>query len=68
MKDGKVEPIGFLSGLSEEIKANFKDYAMKPIEVTAMEILETGGLRHAKMVRFRPDLSVEDCTFEKIFG
>lgn len=68
MKDGKVEPIGFLSGLSEEIKANFKDYAMKPIEVTAMEILETGGLRHAKMVRFRPDLSIEDCTFEKIFG
>lgn len=67
MKDGKVIPIGFLSGLSEEIKANFKDYAMKPIEVTAMEVLETGGLRHAKMVQFRPDLSVEDCTWDKVF-
>ena len=67
MKDGKIEPIGFLSGLADEIKANFKDYAMTPIEVTAMEVLETGGLRHAKMVRFRPDLSVDDCNWNKIF-
>lgn len=68
LKNGVVTPIGFLSGLSDEIKANFKDYEMKPIEVTAMEILPTGGLRHAKMLQFRLDLSIEDCTYEKIMG
>ena len=65
LKDGKVHPIGFLSGLADEIKANPRAQAMKCIEVTAMEILETGGIRHAKMVRFRPDLAPEDCTYEK---
>lgn len=72
LKDGKIVPIGFLSGLSDEIKANFKDYAKKPIEVTCMEIFDSekghGGLRHPKFVCFRPDLAIEDCTFEKIFG
>lgn len=73
LKDGKVTPIGFLSGLADEIKANFKDYAGKPIEVTCMEVQyhndgRQPGLRHAKFVQFRPDLNVEDCTLEKIFG
>ena len=73
LKDGKVTPIGFLSGLTDEIKANFKDYAGKPIEVTCMEVQyhndgRQPGLRHAKFVQFRPDLNVEDCTLEKIFG
>ena len=26
------------------------------------------GLRHAKLVRFRPDLTITDCTYEKVFG
>ena len=26
-----------------------------------------GGLRHAKFLRFRPDLNIQDCTWEKIF-
>ena len=71
MRDGMVVPIGFLSGLPEEVRANFKDYAMKPIEVTCMEIFtpeQGGGLRHAKMVQWRPDLNVEDCTWQKIHG
>lgn len=66
----KVVPIGFLSGLTDEIKANYKDYAMKPIEVTAMELdrpsTGTITLRHGKMKGFRPDLTINDCTFEKI--
>jgi hypothetical protein len=67
-KDGKICPIGLLSGLADEIKANYKDYKMKPIEVTCMEVLETGGLRHAKLLQFRPDLNHEDCTWEKFMG
>ena len=67
VKGDKVVPIGLLSGLTEEIKANWQDYKGKCIEVTAMEVLETGGLRHAKLIQFRPDLSIKDCTWEKIF-
>ena len=73
LKDNKIFPIGFISGISDEIKKNYKDYTMRPIEVTAMEVQhhEDGrqpGLRHAKLVCFRPDLSLADCTWEKIFG
>jgi ATP-dependent DNA ligase len=67
IKDNRVVPIGWISGLSDEIKSNWKDYKGKCIEITAMEVLETGGLRHAKLIQFRPDLSVSDCTWNKIY-
>jgi hypothetical protein len=65
LRDGEIYPIGFLSGLADEIKANPQAQKMKGIEVTAMEILPTGGIRHAKLERFRPDLEPVDCTYEK---
>jgi ATP-dependent DNA ligase len=65
LKDGKVYPIGFLSGLEDAIKADPGAQRMKCIEVAAMEILETGGIRHGKLMRFRPDLTPNDCTYEK---
>ena len=62
----RIYPIGFLSGLADEIKTDPGAQRMKCIEVTAMEILpDTGALRHGKLERFRPDLSPEDCTYEK---
>ena len=61
----RIFPIGFLSGLTDEIKSDPGAQRMKCIEVTAMEILETGGIRHAKLERFRPDLAPSDCTYEK---
>lgn len=67
-KGKEIIPIGYLSGLSDEIKANVQEYTMKPIEVTAMELdNESGALRHGKMKQFRPDLRLEDCTWDKIF-
>ena len=68
IKNDKVVPIGYLSGLSDEIKANYKNYKGKCIEVTAMQLTDDGALRHAKMLNFRPDLSIQECTWEKIFG
>ena len=68
VKGNKVVPIGFISGLADEVKANHQKYKGLPIEVTCMEILPTGGLRHAKLVRFRPDLAITDCTWSKVFG
>lgn len=68
VKDDKIVPIGYLSGLTDEIKSNWKDYKGKCIEVGAMEIdNETKGLRHAKFLQFRPDLTVRDCMYEKIW-
>lgn len=67
VKEDKVVPIGYLSNLTEEIKANAAQYKGRCIEVTCMEIQETGGLRHAKMLGFRDDLTVRDCTWEKVF-
>ena len=66
-EDMDIYPIGWLSGLTEEMKANPREYAFQPIEVTAMEwdgICHT--LRHGKMVGWRKDLTLADCTLEKI--
>ena len=63
----EVFPIGWLSGVTEEMKADPMKYAFKPIEVTAMEYDSISHtLRHGKMVGWRKDLTLTDCTFEKI--
>ncbi len=68
-EDTEVFPIGWLSGVTEEMKADPNKFAFKPIEVTAMEYDEIAHtLRHGKMVGWRKDLSLKDCTFEKIEG
>lgn len=66
-EDTEVYPIGWLSGLTEEMKADPKKYAFKPIEVTAMEwCMMSNSLRHGKLVGWREDLSLEDCNYEKL--
>jgi hypothetical protein len=67
--DTEVFPIGWLSGLPDEMKAEPKKYAFKPIEVNAMEWdAWNNSLRHGKMVGWRKDLGIGDCTLEKIIG
>lgn len=68
IKGDKVVPIGFLSGVSDELKSNPKSLKGKTIEVSCMEVLPTGGLRHAKMLHFRPDKNWKECKWEDIFG
>lgn len=65
-KNNQVVPIGWLSGVSDEIKAHPEDYKHKCIEVGAMMRTNDGNLRHAKMIGFRDDLTINDCTIEKI--
>lgn len=65
--DTEVYPIGWLSGVTDEMKADPKKYAFKPMEVTAMEWDSWNHtLRHGKMVGWRNDLTLNDCTLEKI--
>jgi hypothetical protein len=66
-EDTEIFPIGWLSGLPDEMKADPKKYAFKPIEVTAMEYdAYCHSLRHGKMVGWRKDLTLNDCTLDKI--
>lgn len=68
-KDGKIVEIGNLSGITDEMKENWRDYKDKVCEVTAMEIIDgTMGLRHPKLVRVRDDIDPRECTWEKIYG
>ena len=65
--DTEVFPIGWLSGLPDEMKADPNKYAFLPIEVTAMEYdAMNHSLRHGKMVGWRKDLTLNDCTFDKL--
>ena len=67
-KDEKLVPIGSLSGMTEEVLENWQDYKGTVAEITAMEVLPTGGLRHPKFVKWRPDLRASDTDWNRIFG
>lgn len=70
-QNGKIVHIGNLSGISDEVKENWKEYIGVVAEITAMEIMEnkdgSKGIRHPKLIRFRPDKNKQDCKFEDIF-
>ena len=66
-EDTEVFPIGWLSGVTDEMKAEPNKYAFIPMEVTAMEYdAFNHTLRHGKMVGWRKDLALKDCNLEKI--
>lgn len=67
-KDGKIVQVGSLSGLDDEVLFNWQDYVGKVAEITAMQIMETGGLRHSKFQKWREDKSQKDCTWESFYG
>ena len=71
MKDGKEVYIGNLSGLTDEMKENWKSYIGKVCEVSAMEIMTNQdggyGLRHPKLISVREDIDKSECTWERIF-
>ena len=63
----EVFPIGWLSGVSDEMKADPEKVAFLPMEVTAMEYdAFNHSLRHGKLVGWRKDLTLADCNFKKI--
>lgn len=66
-EDKEVFPIGWLSGLPDEMKAAPDKFAFIPIEVNAMEwSAVSNSLRHGKMLGWRKDLQLTDCSLEKI--
>ena len=70
-KDGTLIHFGDLSGITEEILTNWKDYVGKVIEVGGMEFNKdsTGtvtAIRHPKFLGFRDDKNPEDCTWDQL--
>ena len=70
--DEKLIHIGDLSGLTDEIKENWKDYINTVVEVSCMEIMDNAqggkGLRHPKAINFMRDKSPKDCSIEQILS
>ena len=62
--------VGDLSGISDEMKMNWRDYLDKVIEITCMEISEdkdgNKGFRHPKLLRVRDDKATTDCTIDQM--
>ena len=67
MKDGKPTYFGDLSGLTEEVLANYGDYIGRVCEVGGMQIdSETGHIRHPRFLGWRDDKTMDDCTWEQV--
>ena len=62
--------VGDLSGLTDEMKENWRDYLNKVVEISCMEISEDKdgkkGFRHPKFIALRDDKTSEDCTMDQI--
>lgn len=62
-----IVSIGYISGLTDEVKANYRDYIGKVIEVGAMQLTPDGDrLRHGKMLGWRPDKVWTDCNITQL--
>lgn len=64
--NGALVHVGDLSGVTDEVKSNWKDYVGAVAEIGAMEIHDTGGLRHSKLLNWRTDKAATDCTIEQM--
>lgn len=62
----EITGIGYLSGLTDEVKANYKDYAFSVIEVGAMQLTPDGALRHGKMLGWRNDKDWKECSLSQL--
>lgn len=69
-KDDKVVVVGSLSGLTEEVLENWKNYIGKVAEITGMQIMDTDnkGIRHPKFLKWREDLNARDTDWYRVFG
>ena len=58
--------VGDLSGVDESMKENWKQWIGKVVEIGAMEIHDTGGLRHPRMLSVRDDKPARECTIDQV--
>lgn len=62
--------VGDLSGVTDEVKENWKDYVGEVVEIGAMEISENAqggwGFRHPKLLSWRKDKPARECTIDQV--
>ena len=66
-KDGKLVKVGQVSGLTDDVAEHWRDYLGTVLEITCMEVLDTGGLRHPRIMSYRNDKPATDCKWEDVF-
>lgn len=66
----KLVHVGDLSGITDDMKENWKEWVGKVVEIGAMEITtnQNGGwgFRHPRMLRIRDDKPARECTIEQV--
>ena len=66
----KLIHVGDLSGITDEMKENWKDYVGTVVEISCMEISENQqggkGFRHPKLINIRKDKEAKDCLITQI--
>ena len=68
---GKLIHVGDLSGITDEVKKNWREYVGKVVEISCMEISEdkegNKGFRHPRLISWRTDKEAKDCSLEQIY-
>lgn len=64
--NGNYIQVGSISGIEQNILANWKDVLGKVAEIQAMEITEDGHLRHPKFIRWRDDKVSTECSIKQL--
>lgn len=66
----KLVHVGDLSGVTDEVKENWKDYVGKVVVISCMEITENQeggwGFRHPRIINWRTDKPARECTIEQV--
>lgn len=66
----KLVHVGDLSGITDDIRQNWKDWVGKVVEINCMEITtnQNGGwgFRHPRMLRIRDDKPARECTVDQV--
>ena len=68
--DDQLIHVGDLSGVTDEVKENWKNYIGKVVEISCMEITENQeggwGFRHPRLINWRTDKLARECTLEQV--
>lgn len=68
-EEGMMRRYGDLSGITEEMLSNWRDYLNVVVEVGGMMIdSESKAIRHPKLIRVREDKDPYDCTTDQLFN
>lgn len=69
-EENKLVHVGDLSGITDEIRKNWRDYLNTVVEISCMEISKdkngNPGFRHPRAINFLRDKPTSECTLEQI--